>query len=108
MGKEIYQPEPILEQQYTESVIECFLPSPERKSKVVLSLNRERVDVRAQVVRREDSEYCRIGDPSYREGEESVEVTVIDKVTQLRWKVVDRGIWILKHRVDFERTQPGK
>lgn len=107
MGRGIVQSEPLSEFQQFESVIESFLPSPVRKSKIVITLKRALVEVRTQVVRPEDGEYCRIGDPSYKEGEERIEIVVTDTETRLNWKVVERGIWCSKHRVKFSRIQPG-
>lgn len=79
-----------------------------RKEKVVIRLARTGVDVRIQTVGSEEEERCKLGDPSRNEGEERIEITVSATQTTLNWKVVERDMWCLKHRIGFLRTQLGE
>lgn len=107
MGREVYQTEPITDCQHNKAVVASFLPSPELRSKIVVTLTRYQVELRSQVIRPEDSEYCKIGDPSHREGDERIEILVTDRETKFKWKVVERGVWCLNHRLELARVQPG-
>lgn len=107
MGREIHQIEPILDYQHNESIVESFLPSVDQRSKIVVTLTRYQVELRYQVTRPGDKEYCRVGDPSHREGDERIKVLVTDRETKLKWKLVERGIWCLTHKIELARAQPG-
>lgn len=107
MGWGIFESEPLLEFHQSESVVESFLPSLVGKAKIAITLNRALVEVRTRLVKPGDREYGRIGDLSYKEGEERLEIVVSDTKTNINWKVVERGMWYSKHRIEFPRIQLG-
>lgn len=78
MGREIPQSEVREEVQRVDQTEERTQPELASKEKIVVSLNRARVEVQTQAARPQDSEYCKLGDPSPKEGEERIEVVVTD------------------------------
>lgn len=107
MGREVYQEEPKVELQQVNIREENFQVSFPRKERIVINLTRAQVDVCAQIVRPQEENQRGLGRTSTQEGEEVIEVTVTEDQTRLSWKVVERGMWCLKHRIGFPRTQVG-